>query len=101
MSKSSPADLAVAFRSLARRSSDAAGPESPPELITATNAAVDRAIQAAAALLGTTTTAVGVAATIEARRAQDWTERDLDALREQAFAAAAAIRTLQDSAHRD
>lgn len=101
MSKSSPADLAVAFRSLPRRSSEAAAADTPPQLITATNAAVDGAIQAAAALLGATATADSVAAAIEARRARDWTDADLDALQAQAFAAAAAIRTLQDSAERD
>jgi hypothetical protein len=97
MSTSSPNDLAVAFRSLARRLREAPTDETPPEAITSAQRSVNEAIAAAGAVMGTAPDAEAVAAAVQARHTRDWTDADLASLQSSAEAAARAIRTLQNS----
>ena len=97
MSKSTPADLAVAFRSLDRRRREAIDaadgtPASGPL------ADLDREIAAAATLLGVASTAATVAAAIDATPTDDWDESVLDQLRQHATDAGTALRRVIDAA---
>ena len=100
MSKSSPRDLAVAFRSLARRLHDAHDDDTPPEVSASASSEVRKAIAGAAAVLGSAATAEGVADAVASRRNEQWTGADLDTIQKHADAAARAIRTVQDSSQR-
>jgi len=97
MSKSTPADLAVAFRSLDRRRREAidAADGAPT---TASLADLDREIAAAATLLGVAPTPATVAAAIDAKPIDDWDESVLDQLRLYATDAGTALRRLLDAA---
>jgi len=97
MSNSSPADLAVAFRSLSRRLSQAPDETTPADVVAGASTSVQSEVAAAAALLGASPTADAVAAAITARHANDWTDADLAALQDHAMRAAKAIRTVEDS----
>jgi hypothetical protein len=97
MSKSTPADLAVAFRSLDRRRREAieaadgvpaAGPL----------ADLDDEIAAAATLLGVAPIAATVAAAIDATPTDEWSESVLDQLRRHATDAGTALRRVLDAA---
>ena len=97
MSKSTPADVAVAFRSLDRRRREAidaadGAPASGPL------ADLDREIAAAAALLGVAPAAATVAAAIAAKPTDDWDESVLDRLRQHATDAGTALRRVLDVA---
>lgn len=97
MSKSTPADLAVAFRSLERRrreAIDAAGGGAPL-------GELDRHIANAATLLGSAPDAAAVAEAIAGRRSDDWDDADLAALREHATGAGIALRHVVDAAPPD
>ena len=97
MSKSTPADLAVAFRSMDRRrreALDAADGLAVTDLL----ADHDREIAAAAALLGSAPAASAVAATIERRPSDDWDEAVLDQLRQHASDAGIALRRVVEAA---
>lgn len=96
MSTSSPADLAVAFRSLHRRLRDAATEDVSPQAVAAAEAAVAAAVSRAADLLGCTADAESVGAALTARHASDWTDADLAAIQAAADRAARAIRELTD-----
>ena len=99
MSKSTPDDLVVAFRSLDRRrleAIDAAdGAPAPGPL-----GDLDRHITAAATLLGTTSRASAVADAIAARSTDEWDESVLDTLRYHATGAGTALRRVVDAAFR-
>lgn len=95
--KSSPADLAVAFRSLDRRLANASNEEVPLELIASARSSVDGAIAAAAALLGVRPEARSVAEAIEAMPAKDWTDVTLGALQARADDAGRAIRAVENA----
>jgi hypothetical protein len=97
MSKSTPADLAVAFRSLDRRRREAidaaeGAPASGPL------ADLDREIAAAATLLGVAPAAGAVAAAIDARPTDDWDDSVLDQIRRHATEAGTALRRVIDAA---
>ena len=100
MSTSSPADLAVAFRSLHRRLRDAATEDVPPQAVTTAETAVTAAVSRAADVLGCNAEAESVAAGLTARHASDWTDADLAAIQAAADQAARAIRELSDLAER-
>ena len=100
MSKSTPADLAVAFRSMSRRRTEAvdAAKDAPVgELL----GELDAQIAGAAALVGVPPDAAAVADAITARPARDWDVATLDALREHAVAAAAVLRRITESGPAD
>lgn len=97
MSNSSPADLAVAFRSLPRRL-DSAAADAPAPAITAARAGVDDAISQVARLLGAPVSAAAVADAIDQRRLEDWADSDLQQIQTHADAAGRAIRVLSDAA---
>ena len=97
MSKSTPDDLVVAFRSLDRRRREAldaveGAPPSDPL------ADLDRHIAAAATLVGAATSASAVADAIATRPGDEWDESVLDALRGHATGAGTALRRVVDAA---
>lgn len=99
MSKSTPADLSVAFRSLERRRREAmqAADGAP---IDGLLRQLDEYIHAAATLLGTAPNAGAVADAIAVKSTEDWDEATLDALREHATGAGTALRRVNDAAGR-
>ena len=94
MSTSSPADLAVAFRSLPRRLKEAAADDAPPQAVSVATSAVSAALGRAADVLGSAGTADAVAAALTSRKPDDWTDSDLVAIQHAADEAARAIREL-------
>ena len=91
MSKSTPADLAVAFRSLGRREREAVdAAEGAPvgDLL----GRLHQTVGQAATLLGAAPDAGAVADAIDARPADAWDVAMLDALREHATAAGTILR---------
>ena len=98
MSISSPADLAVAFRSLPRRLHQASGPTAPPSAIARTQAEIAASVQSAAELLGCTATSDAVGLAIEQRELNDWVATDIATLQAYAQTAARALRQLEDLA---
>ena len=93
MSKSTPADLSVAFRSLARREREAVdAAEGAPvgDLL----GGLRQAVAQAATLLGAAPDAGAVADAIDARPTHDWDVATLDALREHATAAGTILREI-------
>ena len=100
MSNSTPSDLAVAFRSLPRRLSQAPNDDTPPAAVAVATADVDGAISAAADVVGSTAGAAAVADAIDARDLRDWTDADLTALQSAADRGAAAVRTLANLSER-
>jgi hypothetical protein len=99
MAKSTPDDLAVAFRSLARRLRDAQHDDNAPSEVATAEAAVQGAVTAAATVLGAAPTPDDVAAAIQERHIEDWKDHELDALQTHANDAARAIRTLDNSSN--
>jgi len=91
MSKSTPDDLAVAFRSLPRRRSEALGAAQGAP-VGSLLAELDAHIAAAATLLGVAEEAGAVADAIAARRPEDWDSATLDALRQRATDAGVVLR---------
>jgi type IV secretory pathway ATPase VirB11/archaellum biosynthesis ATPase len=100
MSKSTPTDLAVSFRSLARRMGQAVSDDTPPDALITAKGEVQGAIGAAASVVGSPATAEDLASAIESRNLREWTEADLDALQTHANDAARAIRALSDASER-
>lgn len=80
MSASTPDDLAVTFRSLARRTREAIG-DADPSAVSGLVGELQRHVDAAAAAVGSAADANAVAATIAARDPRDWDEATLDELR--------------------
>ena len=93
MAQSTPADLAITFRSLARRQREAIGDADPG---TVTDLVGDLAVHVAAAAQtrGTAPDADAVAAAISSRSAEDWDEATLDTLRQHALEAGRVLRSI-------
>ena len=104
MSESSPADLAVAFRSFPRRLGEALGSLAPDVRARATSHAdaVARELEAAAAALGLpgqgepAAIAGALADKIDAVRPDAWDDAKLKALRQHALAIGASLRRISD-----
>jgi hypothetical protein len=97
MSKTTPDDLVVAYRSLPRRRAeavDAADAAPVGGLLTE----FDQHIAAAAALLGTAADPQAIASAISARPARDWDGATIDRLRHHATEAGAVLRRIADLA---
>ena len=98
MSATTPADLAVTFRSLARRRREAIG-DADPGALRSLAAELDAHVAAAGAALGVTdASAEAIADAIDARPADRWDEATLETLRAEALAAGSALRRLADAA---
>ena len=97
MSASTPADLAVTFRSLARRQREAIG-DADPGAVSGLVAELHGHVAAAAAALHTSPDADAVAHAIEAVPADEWDEATLDTLRAEGLAAGAVLRRIQAAA---
>jgi hypothetical protein len=99
---SSPGDLAVAFRSFARRAAEAraAARGAPERLADAERelAAVDALVADAAQRLGVTADGDAIAERIEATAPARWDDDTLEALRSAALAAGAALRRAAEAA---
>lgn len=99
MSNSSPADLAVTFRSIPRRLREAYGDDTPrPGTDVATQLA------AAARLLGTTADPEAIARAIESVKADQWDPGTLDGLRQVGLEVGAELRRIaaeHDDENRD
>jgi hypothetical protein len=93
VSGSSPADLAVAFRSLSRRLREAIG-DGPESAVTGLAGELRSHVDASARLLGTQPDADAVANAIMIRPADDWDQATLDELRRHALAAGAVLRRI-------
>jgi hypothetical protein len=100
MSKSTPADLAVAYRSLTRRRADAidAAKDAP---VGALVTSLDEHIAAAASVVGSAPNPGAVAEAIERRKLDDWDDRTLDELRRLATEAGTVVRRIADAAPPD
>ena len=96
MSKSTPADLAVAYRSLRRRRDEAleAAKGAPVGNLLAE---LDESVAAAAAVAGSAPDPAAIADSIAARRAHDWDDATLDALRQHATDAGSILRRITES----
>ena len=97
MSASTPADLAVTFRSLDRRRREAIG-DADPAAVSGLVAELQRHIDAAAAVIRSPADASAVAKAIEARPPDDWDETVLDELRRHALDAGAVLRRIAAAA---
>jgi hypothetical protein len=96
MSKSTPADLAVAFRSLTRRRGEAIeAAEGAP--VGPLLGELERHVSAAAGLVGSPPTPEGVADAISSRSIDDWDSDTLDELRRLATEAGTVVRRIADS----
>jgi hypothetical protein len=94
---SSPADLAVAFRSLARRLREALGDGSESAVVGLVGELRSH-VDGAARLLGTSPDADAVAEAVLARRAEDWDQPTLDELRRHALEAGGVLRRIAATA---
>jgi len=83
MSESSPEDLAVAFRSFARRQREAVD-DADPSTVSDLLSEVSGHISDAAALLGVSPDAESIAAELERRRPEEWEEQTLASVRQHA-----------------
>jgi len=97
MSATTPADLAVTFRSLARRQREAIG-DADPRALGSLVSELQGHVAAAAAALHTSPDADAVARTIEDRPADDWDDATLETLRAEGLAAGAVLRRMQAAA---
>jgi hypothetical protein len=97
MSRSTPDDLAVTFRSLARRQREAIG-EADPGPLRSFVTELDGHVAAAGAALGIGGDAGAIAAEIERRPADSWDDDTLAALQQEALAAGAVLRRLAAAA---
>ena len=97
MSKSTPADLAIAFRSMDRRRREALD-AADGAAVSGPLADFERHIAAAAALLGGPTSADALAAAIESKPGDEWDESVLDQIRQHATEAGTALRRIVDAA---
>ncbi len=97
MSGSTPQDLATTFRSLARRRREAIG-DVDPAVVGGLTEELQRHVDAAAGILGTSADAETIATAIETRPADAWDETTLDDLRRHALDAGAVLRRIQTAA---
>lgn len=93
MSESSPDDLAIAFRSLARRRREAIG-DANPRSVSGLVAELQGHVDAAAGLLGAPADAAAVATAIDDRPAEAWDVPTLDTLRRHALDAGSVLRRI-------
>jgi hypothetical protein len=100
MSGSSPADLAVTFRSLARRLREAIG-DAPESSVIGLVGELRGHVEAAAAVVGTPADGNAVADAIQGRRPDDWDDASLSTLREHALAAGAVLRRIAATTESD
>ena len=100
MSTSTPADLAIAFRSLPRRLREASILDVAPDAIATATSALDSAVVASARLLGCSASVEAIASRIDERRLDDWTAGDIESLQAYAREAGTAIRVVHDLADR-
>jgi hypothetical protein len=100
MSASTPDDLAVAFRSLARRQREALG-DADPAIFAALTDELRRHVEAAAKAVGSAADPQAVAAAISARPPEAWDDATLDELRRLAIDAGAVLRRLAAAAEDD
>lgn len=99
MSGSSPADLAVAFRSVPRRIRQALEPVAGDTSVASEElAALDVVLQRAAGVLGTPPEPAAMAEELEDRPADAWTGDQLRQLQELALRIGPLLRTVQDRA---
>ncbi|MEO5900192.1 MAG: hypothetical protein ABIR68_08675 [Ilumatobacteraceae bacterium] len=89
MSTTSPADLAITFRSVPRRVREALGDDQP-----ASGAELHEQLAQAASLLGTPTDATAIADAIDRTRADAWDTATLDSLRTVALEVGLQLRQL-------
>ena len=89
MSNSSPADLAVTFRSIPRRLREAYGDDQP-----ATGSDLAAQLDAAGRLLGTTAAPEAIATAIESRHPDEWDYATLDGLRQVGLEVGAELRRI-------
>jgi len=97
MSPTTPSDLAVAFRSLARRQREALG-DDEPAAHAGLVAELRGHLEAAAAAMHTAPDAEALARAIEDRPADAWDDATLATLREQALQAGATLRAMSIAA---
>lgn len=97
MSGSSPSDLAVTFRSLARRLREAEG-HAPAEVIAPHRHRLEHHLGEAATLLGSSAEASAIADAIDRVPATEWTDDVLDAVRRVALDVGAAMRAIAAAA---
>lgn len=95
VSKSSPADLAIAFRSLDRRRREAIG-DSDPTDVADLAAALDEHIATVASRLGTEASASAVGNELERRHSDEWDESLLDDVRQHATDAGVVVRRIAE-----
>jgi hypothetical protein len=100
VSGSSPADLAVAFRSLDRRLRESIG-DGSEAAVSGLVGELRGHVEAAAGLLGTSADADAVAAAITSRRPDDWDQPTLDELRRHALEAGAVLRRIATETESD
>lgn len=101
MSASSPADLAVAFRSIPRRVEQALESVGGDRSVGAAELSrLDRLVSEAASVLGTPAEASAVATELTERPADAWDESDLDRVRALALEIGAAVRAVESAAER-
>ena len=89
MSRSSPADLAITFRTVPRRLREAYGDDQP-----ASGSDLASQLGTAAQLLGTRADAEAIAAAIESRKPDEWDSTTLEQLRSVALDVGAALRAI-------
>jgi hypothetical protein len=97
MSATTPADLAVTFRSLARRQREAIGDADPGALAPLVSE-LQGHVATTAALLHTSPDPDAVARAIEERPADEWDDATLETLRAEGLAAGAVLRRIQAAA---
>ncbi len=94
MTSSSPDDLAVAFRSFARRRREALG-DADPSSVSDLSASLDQHVAGAAAALGTTADPAAVAAELDRRPPDQWDDSVLDEVRRHALEAGGVLREIE------
>ena len=97
MSSSSPSDLAITYRSVARRRTQAQG-DAPASSIAADVAALDGLLRQAAATMRSVAEPSAIADAIEAVPADEWDDATLDALRQNALGIGRVLRQIEDAA---
>lgn len=94
MSKTTPADLAVAFRSLARRLGEAIDAAETPADALVTE--LDTIVSRAAVLVGSAPDAAAVADAIESKPVDQWDVSTLDTLRDLGVSAGSVLRRISE-----
>ncbi len=99
MSESSPTDLAVTFRSIARRLNEALDPVGgDTSIIGSLPRELEAVIDAAAKVVGTDASTNDIADAITARHADQWSDTELTELRAQALEAGRLLRAIAEAA---